>query len=65
MKVTYLHVPVKGDGEGMSGGEGMLGVPGSTGVDGGLTVTGVGGLPPQYPPEGGFDGVDGVEGVGS
>lgn len=44
--ITYLHVPVKGDGEGMSGGEGMLGVPGSTGVDGGLTVTGVGGLPP-------------------
>lgn len=42
---TYLHVPVKGVGEGRKGGvEGIVGVPGSIGVVGGLTV--IGGLPP-------------------
>lgn len=65
VKATYLHVPVKGDGEGRKGG-----VPGSIGVDGdgGVKViggsTGVEGGEVQYPPlDGGFDGVEGVEGV--
>lgn len=62
VKATYLHVPVKGDGEGRKGG-----VPGSIGVDGdgGVKViggsTGVEGGEVQYPPlDGGFDGVEGV-----
>jgi hypothetical protein len=43
---TYLHE--KGElGSGMKGGVGVKGVPGMIlGVVGGLTVTGVGGLPP-------------------
>lgn len=52
VKATYLHVPVKGDGEGRKGGEGIVGVPGSIGgVVGGVNVIGgvligLGGLPP-------------------
>ena len=77
--VTYSHVPpIDGVGAGKNGGVGTLGVPGSImGVVGGLTVTGVGGLPPpydglpppevggewEYPPcEGVCDGLDGVDG---
>lgn len=44
VKITYLQVPVKGDGDGRKGGEGTVGVPGSIGVAGGLTVIGVGGV---------------------
>jgi hypothetical protein len=68
---TYLHE--KGEfGSGMNGGVGVKGVPGVIlGVVGGLTMTGVGGLPPVVggvgwypPPRGGFDGVDGVGTLG-
>lgn len=38
VKATYLHVPVKGDGEGRKGG-----VPGSIGVDGDGGVKVIGG----------------------
>ena len=41
-----------------------MGVPGSTMGVGGVTTTGVlGGGDEQYPPEGGFEGVEGREGL--